>query len=54
MRTKFFPGVLRPWPGLPRAAACAPSLQCPRPGWTGSEQPALLEGVPAQGRGGTG
>jgi len=29
----------------------APSWQCSRPGWMGSEQPGLVESVPAHGRG---
>jgi len=45
--------VVRPWHRLPREAVAAPlpgSVQG-QDGWS-SEQPALVEGVPAHGRGG--
>jgi len=48
---KFFTmRVARHLPRLPREAVAAPSLEVFKVGW-GFEQPGLVEGVPARGRG---
>jgi len=54
IRKKFFPTrVVRHWHRLPREAVAAPSLEVFKArfkvGWS-SEQPGLVEGVPAHGR----
>jgi len=43
--------MVKPWHRLPREAVDAPPWKCSRPGWMVFEQPALVEGVPAHGRG---
>jgi len=53
LREKFFTmRVVRQWNRLPREAVAAPSLEAfqAQAGWS-SEQPGVVEGVPAHGRG---
>ena len=51
IRKKFFTvRVVRPWHRLPREAVAGPSLEGFKVG-RGFEQPGLVEGVPAHGRG---
>ena len=52
LRKKFFPvRVVRPRHRLPREAVAAPSLGGFKASWWSSEQPDLVEDVPAHGRG---
>jgi len=51
IRKKFFTvRVVKHWHRFPREAVAAPSLEVFKVGWS-SEQPGLVEDVPANGRG---